>query len=1061
MKLNKYSWLAALPLLFTACQDDMLVEKHSQQGIYTLSATVEDGSASSRAQIVLNGTSTTKESFHWNEEDAFTLFQLADEQNALSSHQFTISSTYTDEKPTASAEFSTMDALTAGREFVAFYPSFVLEEGQTAIPLNLDNVLLDNTDDSWKEYFKNNMFMMKQGIVADPTSIQFEQLCGIIRITYKNTSSVDRTFERIRVNGTWITGGYYHFKDLANFDKGYCVNGNLGVTFENKATVKAGATENFYILYLKNEALGEDEVNPMSFVGIDIDIETKQYMMTPSKKLPTFKTGKCYWLNITDDGKSLTWTNDQQGGDDSGDDNVTNKPIEVSTFSELKQALATQADPLIVVLKNNIEMETPLSISSPTNLQMLGYELSIADNYETREMNAVFEVYARLTVNNGSFKGKDGVNLHEYYFMLNGTHSSLNLRGVSLNTGTAITNAVFMDDDNFHLEDFMIWNETDQTETAIPSSITTLGNAIHYVANDDAPQFWSYINGDINGNVYVETEYETSLNAMMIFQNGTINGNLNTANVNSSIDISEYIRKADAVTIGSGYTGWDKAGRFVEDQRYQVSTFAQLKAAFETAQDADEVTYITLLNNITLESPLIATKPININGRGNYALTLSESFDWSSGVDAAIIVEGENPEEDHLYMNELIMKGSMTSAENKYLVKTKKSRLNLDNTSLVGNGVANAAYLEDADMNIHNATYINVDEGGYALYFCANTRYVQAHINITREIVGNVGFTANVIDDMYPNVVALRSGTINGEIYTNGSYKDDIIVDVREGAVVNGTTWNDLAIGQLLREFKSNGHAYTERLTLNNQEVIFSVGKVYDNSVNFHAQTLEGSGTVKFVNNTEEEVTLFVDVENLSDNVNFEFEGKFRKILDVHTTRVKEFFEVAENTDQINIYLSDDVVLNQQIVVNKNLLWTDGSVGNEEQGHLFLMLEGHTLTTSLDVPAIVIQGGFFTIDGGKKGSGVINASSEFVQIGAENDEANHMICVIINPLITVNSVSNTWMCVDATGTKHKNVEIYIHSDSLAEEERVAKVRVDESYTGNVTVCGIDKSNNIE
>jgi len=125
------------------------------------------------------------------------------------------------------------------------------------------------------------------------------------------------------------------------------------------------------------------------------------------------------------------------------------------------------------------------------------------------------------------------------------------------------------------------------------------------------------------------------------------------------------------------------------------------------------------------------------------------------------------------------------------------------------------------------------------------------------------------------------------------------------------------------------------------------------------------------------------------------------------------------------------------------------------------MLEGHTLTTSLDVPAIVIQGGFFTIDGGKKGSGVINASSEFVQIGAENDEANHMICVIINPLITVNSVSNTWMCVDATGTKHKNVEIYIHSDSLAEEERVAKVRVDESYTGNVTVCGIDKSNNIE
>ena len=117
MKLNKYSWLAALPLLFTACQDDMLVEKHSQQGIYTLSATVENGSASSRAQIVLNGTSTTKESFHWNEEDAFTLFQLPVKDaegnvvTEMSSHEFTISDSYSDEKPAASADFSTLDAL--------------------------------------------------------------------------------------------------------------------------------------------------------------------------------------------------------------------------------------------------------------------------------------------------------------------------------------------------------------------------------------------------------------------------------------------------------------------------------------------------------------------------------------------------------------------------------------------------------------------------------------------------------------------------------------------------------------------------------------------------------------------------------------------------------------------------------------------------------------------------------------------------------------------------------------------------------------------------------------
>lgn len=1068
MKLKKYSWLAALPLLFTACQDDMLVEKHSQQGVYTLTATM-DGGINSRAQIVLNGTSTTKESFHWNEGDKFTLFQNTDLNNDWSkltwaTHEFSIDASYDDSTPAASVDFSTTDSpnmLLQGNKFVAIYPNLnVRNDAMNVVYMEQDQELEDNSESSWKDYFKKNMFMLADGVIAGnsvSTNVKFQHLCGLIRITYTNDTGVDKNVKRIFMDGQWTSYREYFINDedrLTNYNYDFAPE-EYGLTFtgEEGAVVPAGKSADFYFLFFPVES---QMMQTISVMDMDGNVKTTpSYRDMKGGNFPfVFESGKCYWMKITDNGEELMWTKFLQG---SGDDNVTNKVIEVSTFSELKQALAVQANELIVVLKDNIELETPLSITSPTNLDLRGYELSIADNYETREMNAVFDVHARLTVNNGSLKGKDGANLHDYYFKLNGSPGSLSLSGVSLNTGTAITNAVFMDDDNFRLEDYMIWNETDQTETAIPSSIVTTGNAIHYVAKEEAPQFWSYINGNITGDIYIETKY-TTLNAMMLFQSGTINGNLNTANVNSSLDISEYIRKANVVSIGSGYTGWDKAGLYVEDQRYEVSTFAQLKTAFEAEQDADEVTYIILRDDITLESPLIATKPIDIVGRGSYTLILSENFDWSSGADAAIIVEGENPEEDHLYMDDLIMKGSMTSAESKYLVKTKKSRLNLNNTSLVGNGIANAAYLEDADMNIHNATYISVEEDGYALYFCANTRYVQANINTTEEIVGNVGFTANVINDMYPNIVALRSGSINGDFSTDGTCADSVMVRTENGAVVNGTGWNEVAIAQMQIDFKERGGAHTENLVLNEQDVIFSVGKVNDNSVNFHAQTLDGSGTIKFVNDTGEKVTLYVNVENLSDDVNFVFEGKFRKILNVHTTRVEEFFEMAENTDQINVYLSDDVVLNQQVVTNKNLLWTDGSEGNEEQGMLALCLEGHTLTTSLDVPAIVLQGGFLHVEGGNIGSGTVNASTEFVQIGAETDESNNTIAVAIHSGITLSSNSGTWMYVSADGTEHKDVTVYIDTETLTNDQRVAKVRVDESYIGKVTVCGVDKSN---
>ena len=100
MKLMKYSWLAALPMVFTACQNDVLEENCMQQNVYTLAASMDKGSADSRAQIVLNGTSTTKEAFHWNEGDKFSLFELYGNGGWLE-HEFNISESYNDQEPTS------------------------------------------------------------------------------------------------------------------------------------------------------------------------------------------------------------------------------------------------------------------------------------------------------------------------------------------------------------------------------------------------------------------------------------------------------------------------------------------------------------------------------------------------------------------------------------------------------------------------------------------------------------------------------------------------------------------------------------------------------------------------------------------------------------------------------------------------------------------------------------------------------------------------------------------------------------------------------------------------
>ena len=94
MNINKYSWLAALPMIFTACQDDTLVENPQQDKmIYTLSAQVDGDATMSRAQIQLNNPNSGEELFFWNSGDSFSMYQKMKAEDYNRS-DFTISSDY-------------------------------------------------------------------------------------------------------------------------------------------------------------------------------------------------------------------------------------------------------------------------------------------------------------------------------------------------------------------------------------------------------------------------------------------------------------------------------------------------------------------------------------------------------------------------------------------------------------------------------------------------------------------------------------------------------------------------------------------------------------------------------------------------------------------------------------------------------------------------------------------------------------------------------------------------------------------------------------------------------
>lgn len=316
MKLYKYIWMAALPMIFTACQDDVLEKNLTPAGIYTLSSEILEKGVEGRAQIQFGNDNVEKEYFFWNKNDKFTLFQTID--NVLTGTEFTINENYTEPEngDKTSAFFKAASPVQPNLEYVALYPSTATVNGDDA-ELSFDETLdFTNADTEeernavWKEYLNNNMYMLAQGKLTESgaNNVKFEHLCVMARVTYTNRTNEAQTITKIGFGGQIIETSKrynlrYHYQSGSGGGSPFDVE-LVGLN------VGAGSTTEFYILFFPRKFEGE---NLEVVIGIEGKGDKRAKIATAdiaavNNGYMGFEAGKRYWFDVTYNGEELIWT---------------------------------------------------------------------------------------------------------------------------------------------------------------------------------------------------------------------------------------------------------------------------------------------------------------------------------------------------------------------------------------------------------------------------------------------------------------------------------------------------------------------------------------------------------------------------------------------------------------------------------------------------------------------------------------------------------------------------------------------------------------------------------
>ena len=355
MNIKKYIGLALLPMVFTACQEDTLVNDQAQ-GIYTLKATMDKTASASRAQIVLGGTSTTSETFHWNKGDEMSVFEYEDAKSAIVEHSFHISETY--DGKSASAEFTTTNALTEGMNFTALYPATSLNDGKLKLEMQGLYTLNDYSQSSWVDYLSNNMYMLATGSVEENMSLEMEHLCSLLRVTYTNSTDEEVKIYSVAAHGHlcgYRTFSVTNVSEKASDDSRY---DRIGVSFKDGMTVASGESKDFYILVFSY--FDEKNYSWNGLNGFTVACPNNEYLSTPTTYngkdflLPDLNPGKAYWFNITQTTEGLVWTKDvNQGEEDDVTVTFSNTELAAALYSVLGTDLVTMNPDGTAVMKQS------------------------------------------------------------------------------------------------------------------------------------------------------------------------------------------------------------------------------------------------------------------------------------------------------------------------------------------------------------------------------------------------------------------------------------------------------------------------------------------------------------------------------------------------------------------------------------------------------------------------------------------------------------------------------------------------------------------------------------
>lgn len=302
--------LAVLPLvLMASCQNEDIEnvnsigsgEKttlHCIMGSYNI--------PQSRAQVELNNMDVNQEAFVWNAGDSFTLYNT---ENLVVSSVFEIADYREDEGLSASADFVGEGTFENGTKVTAIYP--VQENNvvgaDNVMTLTLPDVSMNgNADEDWKDYMSQRMFMYADAVMADTnTSLTFNHLCAMIRISYTNATDVEQNISDVVLSGD---GNYFgseiKFGLADNAIAASVVSSSVGLKFNSTVVIASGETANFYVLF---------------FPGVDASVgtltvqinEEKVEMSLSDMTAKAFEAGKRYWFNVMEtktDG--LVWKKD-------------------------------------------------------------------------------------------------------------------------------------------------------------------------------------------------------------------------------------------------------------------------------------------------------------------------------------------------------------------------------------------------------------------------------------------------------------------------------------------------------------------------------------------------------------------------------------------------------------------------------------------------------------------------------------------------------------------------------------------------------------------------------